>query len=341
MAEKYFTDLDGLRDVLLSLPGPDTESANRTAAREPTLTKPDGALGRLEEITKWMATWQGRHPPTADNVRVCVFAGNHGIVAQGVSAFPADVTAQMVANFEAGGAAINQLANVQNLELQVFDAAVANPTADFSVEPAMGEVDLVSALQLGMSAVSPELDLLCLGEMGIGNTTAASAICHALFGGAGIDWAGPGTGVAGDTLMHKAEVIARSVKLHEEAMSDGLHVLRCVGGAELAAIAGAVVAARLAQIPVLLDGFACTAAAATLEQTVFGAIDHCVVGHRSAEPGHRRLLMALDREPLLQLGMRLGEGTGAVLAVGLIRGALACHAGMATFNDAGISNRNE
>ena len=340
MPNNKFDDLDELRGLLKTLPGPDEAAASRAAGREPTLTKPQGALGRLEELALWAVSWQARHPARADNVRVCVFAGNHGVVAQGVSAFPAEVTVQMVANFEAGGAAINQLSAAQGLELEVYDAAVGAPTADFTTAPAMSEAACTAAFQLGMSSVEDGLDLLCLGEMGIGNTTSASAICHALYGGTGADWTGPGTGVAGDTLTHKADVVSRAVAFHRDAMTDGINVMRCVGGAELAAIAGAVIGARLARVPVVLDGFACTAAAAVLERTVPGSIDHCVVGHMSAEPGHRRLLDELGKEPLLQLGMRLGEGTGAALAVGLIRGALACHNGMATFDDAGVSNRD-
>ena len=340
MADSDFTDLDGLRATLRSLPGPDEEAERQAAAREPTLTKPAGALGRLEQLSQWAACWQGRHPATADKVRVVVFAGNHGVVAQGVSAFPAEVTAQMVANFEAGGAAINQISEAMGLELRVFDAAVATPTADFSQQPAMTDARCVEAFRLGMSAVEPSVDIICLGEMGIGNTTSAAAICHALFGGDSGDWTGPGTGIAGDALTHKAEVVAHSVKLHQDIMSDGIDVMRCVGGAELAAIAGAIIAARQLRIPVVLDGFTCTAAAATLEKTVSGSLDHCVIGHLSAEPGHRRLLDALDSQPLLQLGMRLGEGTGAALAIGVLRGALASHAGMATFADAGVSDRD-
>ncbi|MBL8834722.1 MAG: nicotinate-nucleotide--dimethylbenzimidazole phosphoribosyltransferase [Alphaproteobacteria bacterium] len=330
--------LDEIRGTLAELPGPDLESATRAAAREAQLTKPAGALGRLEEIAQFLATWQGRHPPRLARPRVVVFAGNHGVAARGVSAYPAAVTAQMVQNFVAGGAAVNQLCKAFDADLRVYEMALDQPTADFTLEPALGEVECARALAYGMMAVEPELDLLCVGEMGIANTTSAAALCLALYGGTAADWTGPGTGVAGDALERKRAVVAAGAARHAGA-GDGLALLARLGGHEIAAMAGAIVAARFARTPVLLDGFVSCAAAAALHATAPGILDHCLVAHRSAEPGHARLLERLGKAPLLDLGMRLGEASGAALAIGLARAAVACHTGMATFADAGVSGK--
>ena len=331
--------LDDIRALLADLPAPDKEAAIAAAEREPQLTKPPGSLGRLEMLSAWMAAWQGKHPPTLDKPSALVFAGNHGVTRKGVSAFPAEVTHQMVANFEHGGAAINQLCRVHGIELAVHALGLDDPVADFTEEPAMDEAVFVEAFTTGMEAVDPEADLLILGEMGIGNTTAAAAVCHGLFGETAAFWTGPGTGVQGKALDKKAGVVAMGIHRHSEALTDGLEVLRHVGGRELAAIAGATLRARRERIPVLLDGYVCTAAAAALEVTQRRALDHCQVGHASAEPGHQRLLEKIGKKALLDLGMRLGEASGAALAVGLVRSALACHTGMATFAEAGVSDK--
>ncbi|HVO01940.1 MAG TPA: nicotinate-nucleotide--dimethylbenzimidazole phosphoribosyltransferase [Candidatus Cybelea sp.] len=341
MNEMRPTDnLADMRRLIAEFPGPDLEAAKRTAAREAVLTKPAGALARLEEITAWMATWQGKHPPTVEHPRVSVFAGNHGVAALGVSAYPAEVTKQMVLNFTSGGAAINQLCKNADADLRVYEMALDQPTADFTQQPAMTESECARAMAYGMTTVEPGVDLLALGEMGIANTTSAAALAAALFGGSGASWAGPGTGVHGAQLQKKAEVIDLGLKRHREAQSDPLRVLQCLGGQELAAIVGAVMAARMAKVPVLLDGFATTAAAAVLYRIDPHAIDHCWVAHCSAEPGHRRLLAALGRVPLLDLGMRLGEASGAALAIPIVRAAIACHSGMASFAEAGVSGKS-
>lgn len=328
-----------IRAVMKELPGPDLNAATATAAREAQLTKPAGALGRLEELTAWLATWQGRHPPRLDHPRTAVFAGNHGVAAQGVSAFPSAVTAQMVLNFQNGGAAVNQLCRTVDADLRVYEMNLDQPTQDFTTAPAMTDEDCARAFAYGMMAVEPGIDVLALGEMGIANTTSASALCAALFGGSGADWAGPGTGIAGDQLRHKAGVIDRALALHRPAFGDPLEVMRRLGGVELAAIAGAVIAARLARIPVVLDGFACTAAASVLHAIDRRALDHCLVAHRSAEPGHIKLLEKIGKPALLDLGMRLGEASGATLALLILKGAVACHTGMATFAEAGVSGK--
>ncbi len=329
--------LDEVRALFAELPDADSDAARTAAAREAQLTKPAGALGRLEDIAAWLAAWQGRNPPRVDHPRVCVFAGNHGIAARGVSAFPAAVTAQMVQNFIAGGAAINQLCKTVDADLRVYEMALDQPTVDFCTGPAMSGEDCARAMAYGMMAVEPGVDLLALGEMGIGNTTAAAAICLALYGGSADDWTGPGTGVSGDGLAAKQVVVAQGVTANRAAMSDPLEVLRCLGGQEMAAIAGAVLAARMAQVPVLLDGFVCTAAAATLHAFDGHALDHCLIAHRSAEPAHNSLAERLGKTPLLDLGMRLGEASGAALAIAIVRAAIACHSGMATFAEAQVS----
>ncbi len=322
-----------LRTLLAALPPGDDAAAVAVMARQQELTKPPGSLGRLEELVAWLARWQGRALPRLDRVGVLVFAGNHGVTAQGVSPYPAAVTAQMVANFAAGGAAINQLAAVAGISLQVVPFALGTPTADITQAPALSEPEFTAALRAGAEAVAPGTDLLCLGEMGIGNTTAAAALCTALFGGSG--WAGRGTGVDDAGLARKQAVVDRAAARH--AGADPLELARCLGGWELAAILGAVAAARRLGVPVLLDGFVCTAAAAPLARLMPGSLDHCQAAHVSAEAGHRRLLAALGMAPLLDLGMRLGEGSGAALAVPLLRAALACHAGMATFAEAAVA----
>ena len=329
-----------MRDLARNLPGPDLEAGTAARERERRLTKPAGSLGRLEEIAFWMACWQGRHPPELRHPRVAVFAANHGVAAaRGVSAFPVAVTAQMVANFQAGGAAVNQLCRVADADLRVYELDLDTPTADFTQGPAMDEEGCARAIAYGMMGVDQGLHLLCLGEMGIGNTSSASALCAALFGGGAAEWVGSGTGVDPEGLARKAAAVDAGLAANSDALGDPLEVLCCLGGYELAAIVGAILAARLAKTPVLLDGFACTAAAAVLWALDPKAIDHCLVAHVSAEPGHRRLLDRIGREAILDLGMRLGEASGAALAINVVRAAVDCHVGMATFDEAGVSGK--
>ena len=333
--------LDEIRALLRELPGPDEEAAAAATERQGNLTKPPGSLGQLEDLAVWLARWQGRHPPSLERPHVAVFAANHGVAAQGVSAYPAAVTTQMVANFIEGGAAVNQLAGLAEAELRVHEMALDQPTQDFTRAPAMDEADCVKAMAYGMMAVEPGFDAYALGEMGIANTTSSAALCHALYGGAAADWTGRGTGIDDQTLQRKTAAVEAAVALHKPALSDGLEILRCLGGLEIAAIAGAILAARLARTPVVLDGYTCTAAAALLHAIEPGAIDHCLVAHLSVEPGHAELLKRIGKPPLLQLGMRLGEASGASLALLLLKAACACHAGMATFEEAGVSGKLE
>jgi len=328
-------DLDTLRRHLTAAPGPDGPARAGAVARDAQLTKPPGALGRLEELATWYAGWRGDPRPRLAAPQVIVFAGNHGVAARGVSAFPPEVTAQMVENFRAGGAAINQLARLAGARVDVHALDLDRPTGDISQGPALSEAECLAALQSGWAAVDPQADLLLVGEMGIGNTTPAAAICHALYGGAAADWTGRGTGLDDAGLARKADVVARAVAANPAR--DPLAILAALGGREIAAMAGAIAAARVACIPVILDGFICGAAAACLHALEPRALDHAVAGHLSAEGGHARLLEQLGKAPLLSLGLRLGEGSGAALAIGVLRGALACHSDMATFAEAGVT----
>jgi nicotinate-nucleotide--dimethylbenzimidazole phosphoribosyltransferase len=334
-----FASFADLRALCLDLPSGHPAASAAVALREDTLTKPPRSLGRLEELSAFLAHWQGHAPPRLERTEVLVFAGNHGVTAQGVSAYPAAVTAQMVANFASGGAAINQLARTAGASLKVIPLDLDAPTADFTESFALTEPEFIAAVATGYDAVEPESDLLCLGEMGIGNTTAAAAIAAALFGGGGERWAGRGTGVDSAGLERKREVIDRALGRHRFILNDPLRIAAAFGGRELAAILGATLAARRHAIPVLLDGFVCTAAVAPLYRLRTDTLAHALAGHVSAEAGHRALLNELNLRPLLDLDMRLGEASGAATALLILRAALACHTGMATFAEAGVSDR--
>ncbi len=326
------TEIAALADTL---PQADATARAEALARQNSLTKPPGALGRLEELAIFMAGWQGRARPEIAQAQALVFAGNHGICAQGVNPFPQAVTAQMVANFQAGGAAINQLCAVNDARLEVIALELETPTADFTTGPAMSADETLAAMRTGAQAVDSDADILILGEMGIGNSTVAEALAAALFGGSAAEWVGPGTGSDATGIARKIAAIESGLRRHAGLVP--MQVLAALGGREQAAICGAVLAARAARVPVILDGFICTAAAACLHAADPRLLAHCLVGHASAEPGHRRLLAALGQTPVLDFDMRLGEGSGAALALGILRAALACHNGMATFAEAGVA----
>ena len=330
---------DDIRALFKIMPTADASIVAEVAAHEAQLTKPPGALGKLEHIASWMATWQNHYPPKVDRTIVAVFAGNHGVVAQGVAAYPQAVTQQMVANFQSGGAAVNQICKTFDLGLKVFELALELPTADITQEPALSEQECAATFAYGMEAIAGGCDLLCIGEMGIGNTTIAAALAHGLFGGKAEDWVGPGTGVDAAGLARKADAVSRAVALHKDHLADPLEVLRRLGGRELSAMAGAILAARMERVPVLIDGYVATAAAAILYAMDNTALDHCIVAHCSAEPAHKALLQKIGKEPLLDLGMRLGEGSGAALAAALVKAAVNCHNNMATFASAGVSDK--
>jgi len=342
-----------------SVASPDGEAARAAAERQATLIKPPGALGRLESLAVRLAAWQGTPKPSADRVRIVLFAGDHGVAEEGVSAFPQSVTASMVRQFAEGGAAVSVLARALGAELEVLDLGTAEDTgsvagvrslrlgpgtANFTREPAMTERQLAQALCAGRDAAerarSAGIQIFIGGEMGIGNTTAAAALASALLGEAPEALAGPGAGLGGEGVRRKAEVIRRALALHSPYLTDPLEALRRLGGFEIAALAGAFIACAQRGLPLLVDGFICTAAALAAERLRPGAAGWFLYAHASAEPGHARILAALDGKPLLDLGMRLGEGSGAAVAVPLLRLACALHAGMATFEEAGIAGKS-
>jgi nicotinate-nucleotide--dimethylbenzimidazole phosphoribosyltransferase len=332
-----FDSLDDIRTFCRDLPSGDVHAADAATLRQQSLTKPPGSLGRLEELAIWLARWQRREIPQLERVTIAVFAGNHGIAARGVSAYPQQVTEQMVANFASGGAAINQIAKLAGAGLRVVPIELDRPTRDFSVAAAMDVDEFLAAVDIGYRTVPPDSDLLAVGEMGIANTTTAATLCAALLGGGAASWAGRGTGVDDAGLARKRATIDAALSFHRAISGDPLAVAAALGGRELAAIAGAILAARRHQIPVLLDGFVATAAIVPLARLQAGILDHCRAGHVSAESGHRALLRELGLDPLLDLNMRLGEASGAGVAILLLRAALACHGGMATFSEAGVS----
>ena len=324
--------------VIFDLPLPDTAVIARASARQAELTKPAGSLGRLEEIALFMAGWQARERPRVDRIHAAVFAGNHGVAAQGVSAFPPEVTTQMVANFRHGGAAINALARACGAELEVVALDLDRPTADITREPAMSEAECLAAINAGAAVVHGGIDLLFVGEMGIANTTPAAALCAQAFGGEAAAWVGRGSGIDDAAAARKVAAVTGALALHGPFCDSPFETLRRLGGREIAAMAGAILAARLRRVPVLLDGFICCAAIAPLAAVAPAITQHCLAAHCSAEAAHGRLLERLGLEPLLHLGMRLGEGSGAAVAAQIVRSALAAHNDMATFAEAAVAS---
>ncbi|PHR01066.1 MAG: nicotinate-nucleotide--dimethylbenzimidazole phosphoribosyltransferase [Sulfitobacter sp.] len=278
-----FTTLNAIAGLAATLPTSDEASVAAARARQNSLTKPPGALGRLETLAEFMAGWRKTICPEIKRAQALVFAGNHGVCAQGVNPYPQEVTAQMVLNFESGGAAINQLCRVNGAALRVIPLELDRPTQDFTQGPAMSEAETLAAMQAGADAVDTLADVLILGEMGIGNSTVAAAMAAALFGGEVSVWVGAGTGSDSAGIARKIGAIDAGLALH--SARSGMAVLASLGGREQAAICGAVLAARAAGIVVILDGFICTAAAAALYTTDQRLLDHCLVGHQSSEPG--------------------------------------------------------
>jgi nicotinate-nucleotide--dimethylbenzimidazole phosphoribosyltransferase len=329
----------------------------KSRARQLELTKPPGSLGRLEEVANRCAAIRESFDFDVEKPRIVLFAGDHGVCEEGVSAYPQAVTAQMVANFARGGAAINAFARAGGIELQVVDAGVASAlpdspgviarriaggTRNFCREAAMSRDEMIEALELGVElarqAGNEGCHIVGFGEMGIGNTTSASAIAAALTGTSAPAVTGRGAGADDECMARKRSAIERGLALHAAHLGDALGILRCLGGLEIAAMCGFCLGAAAARIPVVTDGFIATAATALAVRISPAAAGYVFASHRSAEPGHAHLLAMLQQEPLLDLGMRLGEGTGAALAIGLIRAAVAAFTGMATFASAGVSN---
>lgn len=315
-----------LHDRLADMPTPDRSSGDAVRARAADILRPAGALARLDDLAAWAAEWQRTSSPAVRKPAALVFAADHGVAAAGVSKYPVDVTAAMLAAYRAGRSTVSAFATVAGAQVHAVDVGVGRPTGDIRVEPALSPERFDDCVQAAREAVdSLDADLLVLGEMGIGNTTAAAAVAAALDRVAGgtdtAVWVGRGTGVDGDAFTLKRDAVAAAVR-RTAHLDDPLELLREVGGAELVAMAAAVVAARHRRLPVLLDGYVVTASVLPLEVAHPGALDHCRIGHTSAEPGHRLLAARLGQEPLLDLGMRLGEASGAMAAVPLV--AMAC-----------------
>ena len=328
-------------ELLTIVPDGDESAVAAIKERDAQLTKPAGSLGQLESLVEFLGRWQGRARPRLDNPMVTIFAGNHGVTDQGVSAFPRDVTAQMVANFTNGGAAISQICALHEINLRVFELALEMSTGDITIEAALDDKMCAATIAYGMEAVAGKPDLICIGEMGIGNTTVAAAIYAALYGGTGADWVGRGTGVDDAGLTRKADAVDRALARHAGELDHPLAILARVGGREIAAMLGALLAARHQKVPVIVDGFVASSAAAIAHAVNPAAIDHCIFAHVSAESGHARALEAMGRTGLLDLGMRLGEGSGAALAAVLAKTALHLHNNMATFESAAVSSRSD
>jgi nicotinate-nucleotide--dimethylbenzimidazole phosphoribosyltransferase len=332
------------------------KSMERASARQGQLTKPPGSLGRLEELALLLASMQGSERPTVDSVSLVVFAADHGVAEEKVSAFPQEVTAEMVKNFSRGGAAISVLARQLGATLEVVNmgttqdpgplpgvvaSRISPGSANFCKGPAMSVEQLAEALHAGRSAthraVNAGAQLFIGGEMGIANTTSATALASALLRKSPAALAGPGTGLNSEGIMHKVSVIEKALSLHSGQLGQGIDVLRCLGGLEIAALCGAFISAAQHRLPLLVDGFIATAAALVAERINPSVRRWMIFAHTSAEPGHQAMLDALQAQPLLNMGLRLGEGSGAATAVPLLRMACALHNEMATFAEAGVS----
>ncbi|MEP9388389.1 nicotinate-nucleotide--dimethylbenzimidazole phosphoribosyltransferase [Mesorhizobium sp. KR9-304] len=320
---------DDFRTLMSALPKGDEAAANRVRTLFDTAEKPAGSLGRLEHIAAWLAKWSGRAPPAINRPAVAIFAGNHGVAARGVSPRPAEATARAVELCAAGGAAINQVCLAYDLGLKVFDLALHLPTGDITREAALDERDCAATMAYGMEAVAGGTDLLCLGDLGVGNSTVAAAILCMLYGGSAADWIGPGSGADAAMMQRKAEAVDAAVALHSAHAGDPFEILRRVGGREFAAIAGAIIAARAEKVPVLLDGHGAVAAACLLHAVNPAILDHCLLAQRQSDPGLARAVEQLGLVPIFDLGVAHGEGVGSALAAGVVKAAALISSGMA------------
>jgi len=314
----------------------DSGSASAVASRAERVLRPRGAFRRLDELAVWLAGWQQTHEPAIDEATVLIFGGDHGVAVEGVSAYPASITTAMLEALRTGVATASVMANRLGADLRVIDVGVGRPTGNIRREPALTEEQFVEAVDAGRAAMAgmTSRGVLVVGEIGIGNTTAAAAVSMALFGGASRDWVGPGSGLDRAGMALKMRVVEEAVDRVGDA--EPLRILRELGGWELAAMAGAVIEARIRSVPVLLDGFVVTAAVMPLEAAHPGYLDHCWPAHVSPEPGHRRLVAKLGRRPILDLGLRLGEGTGALAALPLLDLAARSVVDVATFDELGL-----
>jgi nicotinate-nucleotide--dimethylbenzimidazole phosphoribosyltransferase len=318
---------DDFRALLANLPPVDRAAAALVSDNFARMDKHAGSLGRIEEIAAWLAASTGRMPAVTRPV-VAIFAGNHGVARHGISPRPIETTQRLVELATAGGAAINQVCIAYDLGLKLYDLALDLPTADFTADAALDERATAATMAFGMEAVAGGVDLIALGDIGVGGSTAAAAIAAALFGGTGADWVGPGGDADVAVIARRAEIVDRGLALHAAHLKDPLEVLARFGGREFAAIAGTILAARMEKVAVILDGFTTTAAAAVLHRANPAALDHCLLAHVSKEPGHRKLAEKLGLKPLLDFGLGHGEGTGAALAAGIVKAAALVHSGM-------------
>lgn len=322
--------------MLVGLPGPDTVSRAAVAERGATNLRPPGAFARLEAVAAWLAAWQWSATPRVDKPHVAVFGASHGVAADGVSAYPAEVTQAMAAAMGQGVATVTAMATQAGASFAFHDAGVHQPTANIRTDDAMTPDEFDAAVRVGVAAVEAvDADLLVFGEVGIGNTTPAAAVTAAVLGGPAGEWVGPGTGVEGDALDRKRRVVEEAVARVGDVAP--IEALRRLGGKEIVAMAGATMAARHRGIPVVLDGFIATSAVVPLHAADPTSLDHVWAGHSSAEPGHLLQLQALGKEPLLSLGLRLGEGTGAVAAIPILQLACASVIDVATFEEFGLT----
>ncbi len=333
---KVISSFEEIINIISTLPIQNKAIIRKAIKRQNELVKPKNSLGILEDLAIFFCSWKGVIKPKIKSIQTIIFAGNHGVCNQSVNSFPQEVTAQMVQNFKKGKAAINQLSAEAGCDLEVIDIDLDCPTKDFTKEPAMSQRDFFKAFNIGFNSVKENTDVLALGEMGIGNTTIASAIISALIGGDSSKWVGQGTSQNKNLISHKISIVEKGVDLNKN--KSPLEILRCLGGREQVAIFAATIQARLMKIPVVVDGFICSASILPLFFIEKKAIDHCIFGHCSIEKGHKLMLDYIGKRALLNLNMCLGEGTGAVLALNILKSALACHNQMGTFKNTGVSD---
>ncbi|WP_455474882.1 nicotinate-nucleotide--dimethylbenzimidazole phosphoribosyltransferase [Bartonella sp. B30(2025)] len=321
---------DDFRALLTNLPIADEFSMILAKKRQKSLTHMGDALGKLGDLAVWYAGWRGTEKPVMVRPLVAIFSGNHGITDEDITPFPQSMTQKMVQNFATGGAAINQICKAYDLGLKIFDLALEYPTMNITKDAAMDERSAAATMAFGMESIAGGTDLLCIGEMGVGNTMIASALCLALFGGEIEEWIESENALEHEEKFHQRRVAAlkTAISLHKPHFDDPFEIMRRLGGREIAAIIGAILAARMEKIPVILDGFVTTAAAAVLYKMHPRALDHVLVGHIPSEPVHRKLLEKIDKKSFLDLGINLGEGVGAAVVAGIVKAAVLTHAQM-------------
>lgn len=342
-----------------SIPSLDKNIGEEVSAYLDTLTKPMGSLGKLEDLAVKIAEMTGQKFPDIKPPAAIVFAADHGITAEGVSAFPKEVTAQMVTNFLEGGAAMNVFCRQINAEISVVDVGVAEDithdklisrkichgTNNFLKQDAMSEAEVEKALMIGSEeagkVIANGAKALIVGEVGIGNTTSASALLAAILDVPVEELTGPGTGLNAEKIIHKQQIIKQAIEKRQPDSSDPINLLKKLGGLEITAMVGAILEAATNRIPIIVDGFICTVAAILAKQINEKASDYMIAGHHSQEPGHLKALKQLGKEPILDLNMRLGEGTGSAVAFPVVEAAINILNEMATFSDAGVSEKDE